>query len=117
MSWYTRSLIPGDVHRGVLNQGDVHAVCGLKFFPLRGSTQVACSTLPESGQVCLKCTAQAPNQVVIPAVCSWHPEEVISLVVGNLGRRRITLDSPHTCSGCAFTLPIDPLFNTLGKWV
>jgi hypothetical protein len=32
MSWFVRSLVPGDVHRGVVNEGSVRAACGLEFF-------------------------------------------------------------------------------------
>lgn len=83
-----RSLIPGDVHRGIFDQGDVRAVCGLTFFPIRvgGQRHAHCCRLPESGQACPKCMTQAPNQAAISAVCSRHPEKVISLVVSDIGR-------------------------------
>jgi hypothetical protein len=41
MSWYLRSLAPGDVHRGVFDHGSVRAVCGVEFLPLRVSGQAA----------------------------------------------------------------------------
>lgn len=78
---------------------------------------MCCHRLPQTEQVCPKCMVWADNQVAIPAVCSRHPEEVISPVVSKLDRGHITLDSPHASNGCAFTVTIDPLFNTLGKWL
>jgi hypothetical protein len=117
VSWFVRLWTPGEVHRGVFNQGMVQAACDLVFFPLRVEGQVRCHRLPQAEQVCQACMVWGDNQVAIPAVCSRHPEEVISMVVSKLDRGRITLDSPHTPQGCAFTVTIDPLFNTLGEWL
>lgn len=94
VSWFVRSWAPGDVHRGVFNQGMVQAACGLVFFPLRIEGQVCCHRLPQAEQVYPKCMVWADDQVAIPAVCSRH-----------------------TSNGCAFTVTIDPLFNTLGEWL
>lgn len=63
MSWYVRSWAPGDVHRSVFDQGIVHAACDLKFFPIRVGDQAHYPRLPEAGQVCRKCIAQAANQM------------------------------------------------------
>jgi hypothetical protein len=67
MSWHVRSLAPGDVHRGVLNEGSVRAACGLKFF---SASRSPCSELPPPEQVCPSCLAQTDGQVMITAMCS-----------------------------------------------
>ncbi|MGB6163189.1 MAG: hypothetical protein WBF75_11585 [Pseudonocardiaceae bacterium] len=117
MSWYVRSLAPGDVHRGVFDHGSVRAACGVEFFPVRVSPQQArCFKLPAPEQVCPACLAQANDQVVIPATCSAHPEGVIDLVVRGLGERRIELES-HAPGGCALTVDATLLFDVLGEWL
>ena len=58
MSWFVRSLAPGDVHRGALDEGRVRAVCGLTFLPLRESGQARYSELPEPEWVCAGCLAR-----------------------------------------------------------
>jgi hypothetical protein len=118
MSWYLRSLAPGDAHRGVLGHGSACAVCGVEFLPLRVSGQALCSQLPASEQVCPACMAPANGQaVVIPATCSAHPGAagVIGLVVRRLGDGRIELES-HPLGGCALTVNATLLFDVLGEW-
>lgn len=120
MSWYPRSLAPGDVHRGVYEDGSVRAACGLEFFPLRMSGQVSgralCSELPEPERVCPACLARANDRVVIPATCSTHPAGVIDVVVRGLGDGRIELES-HAPGGCALTVDAALLFDVLGEWL
>jgi len=117
MSWYVRSLAPGDAHRGVFEQGGVRAACGVEFFPVRVSPQQArCCELPAPEQVCPACLAQANDQVVIPAMCSAHPEGVIDLVMRGLGEGRIELAS-HVPGGCALTVQATLLFDVLGEWL
>jgi hypothetical protein len=119
MSWYLRSLAPGDVHRGVFDHGSVRAVCGVEFLPLRVSGQASCSELPAPEQVCPACMAQPNGQVVvIPATCSEHPGAagVIGLVVRGLGDGRIELES-HPLGGCALTVEAALLFDVLGEWL
>jgi hypothetical protein len=116
MSWYVRSLAPGDAHRGVFEQGSVRAACGVEFFPVRVSPQVFCCALPAPEQVCPACLAQANDQVVIPATCSAHPDGVIDLVVRGLGEDRIELES-HAPGGCALTVQATLLFDVLGEWL
>jgi hypothetical protein len=53
---------------------------------------------------------------VIPATCARHPEEVISLVVGDLGDGRITLNSDPD-GGYALTVHAALLFDALGQWL
>lgn len=116
MSWYVRSLAPGDVHRGVFDEGSVRAACGMEFFPLWVSGQVRCANLPRPEQVCSACLAQADDQMVIPAACARHPDEVIGLVVRGLGDGRITLES-HAPGGCALTVEATLMFDVLGEWL
>jgi hypothetical protein len=116
MSWFVRSLAPGDVHRGVLDEGRVRAACGLAFLPLRESGRVLCCELPEPERVCPGCLARAKGQRAIPATCARHPEKVISLVVGDLGDGRITLNSDAD-GECALTVHATLLFDALGEWL
>lgn len=114
MSWYVRSLAPGDVHRGVFEQGSVRAACGMEFLPTRGSGQVH---LPQPEQVCPACLARANGRVVIPATCSAHPGGVVGLVVRGLGDGRIALETPHAPGGCVVTVRVALLFDVLGEWL
>lgn len=114
MSWYVRSLAPGDVHRGVFEQGSVRAACGVEFLTKRGSGQ---AHLPQPEQVCPACLARANGQVVIPATCSAHPEGVVGLVVRGLGDGQIALETPHAPDGCVFTVEGALLFDVLGEWL
>jgi hypothetical protein len=116
MSWYVRSLAPGDVHRGVLDEGRVRAACGLTFLPSRDSGQVLGCELPEPERICPGCLARAKDQTAIPAICARYPEEVISLVVGDLGNGRITLNSDAD-GGCGLTVHAALLFDALGEWL
>jgi hypothetical protein len=116
VSWFVRSLAPGDVHRGVLDEGRVRAACGLTFLPSRDSGQVLCCELPEPERICTGCLARAKAQRAIPATRARHPEEVISLVVRDLGDGRITLDSDAD-GGCALTVHAALLFDVLGEWL
>ncbi|MBV9162485.1 MAG: hypothetical protein JO281_13240 [Pseudonocardiales bacterium] len=118
MSWYVRSVAPGDVHRGVCAHGSVRAVCGVSFFPARVSSQALLSELPEPEQVCPGCMARANGQlVVIPATCSTHYSAVISLVARRLGDGRIGLESAPMHGGCALTVDATLLFDVLGEWL
>jgi hypothetical protein len=118
VSWYVRSLAPGDVHRSVLEHGSVRAVCGVSFLPARVSPQALLSELPEPEQVCPGCMARANSQLaVIPATCSTHHSAVISLVTRRLGDGRIGLESAPTHGGCAFTVDATLLFDVLGQWL
>jgi hypothetical protein len=115
MSWYVRSLAPGDVHRGVFEQGSARAACGMEFLPTRGSGQVH---LPQPEQVCPACLARANGQVVIPATCSLHPDGVVDLVVRGFEHGRIELGTPHGHGGeCVLTVEGALLFDVLGEWL
>ncbi|MBV9143017.1 MAG: hypothetical protein JO115_19245 [Pseudonocardiales bacterium] len=121
LAWYVRSLAPRDVHRGVFTEGSVHAVCGTKFFPQRDpdSDHVRCIRLPQGGQVCPACLAQANGQVVvIPATCSRHPDAtgVLELVVRGLGDGRIELEA-HPGDGCVLTVDAALVLDVLGTWL
>jgi hypothetical protein len=100
----------------VLDEGRVRADCGLAFLPSRESSQVLCCELPEPERICPGCLARAKDQRVIPATCARHPEEVISLVVGELGDGRITLSS-DTDGGSTLTVHAALLFDALGEWL
>jgi hypothetical protein len=120
-SWYVRSLAPRDVHRGVLTDSSVRAVCGTEFFPQLESEsgQVHCCRLPQSGQVCPACLAQTNGHVaVIPATCSRHadPAEILELVIRGLGGSRIELAS-HPGDGCVLTVDATLVFDLLGTWL
>jgi len=79
----------------------------------RGSHTAARCPRPSECRVCL---ARTNNQVAIPAMCSRHPDEVISLGVRGLGDGRITLE-PHTGGGCALTIHAALVFDVLGAWL
>lgn len=118
MSWYVRSVAPGDVHRGGCDEGSVRAACGLNFFPLRESGQASCVELPAPERICPACLAGADDQVVIPGTCLRHPGAVgvLDLVVRRVGLGRIELDS-HAPAGCALTVHVALLFDVLGQWL
>lgn len=119
MSWYLRSVLPEDVHRGMLEEGKVRADCGMKFLPLRVGGQVGCVALPEPEQVCSACVARSDSHVAFPVTCSTHPgaaEGVISLVVRRLDNGRIELES-HARGGCVLTLEATLLFDVVGQWL
>lgn len=118
MSWYMRSLAPGDVHRGVCEHGSVRAACGVNFLSVRPRPQAPCE-LPAPEQLCPGCMSQEGGQVVVvPAMCSTHPDAagVISLVVRGVGDGRIE-GEPHGHSGCALTVDATLLFDVLGEWL
>lgn len=117
--WYVRSWAPGDVHRGVLEEGSVRAACGMSFYPLLAeSGSPACSRLPAPEQLCPACTVRPKALMVIPATCSTHPttEVVVALVVRGLGNGRVELRS-HPDTGCALTVQAALLVNVVGLWV
>ncbi|MBV9161080.1 MAG: hypothetical protein JO281_05900 [Pseudonocardiales bacterium] len=116
MSWYARSLAPGDVHRGAFDEGLVRAACGLTFLPSRDSGQARYSELPEPERICPRCLTRTKGQRAIPATHARHPEEVISLVVRDLGDSRITLNSDADGGG-ALTVHAAPLFAALREWL
>jgi hypothetical protein len=101
----------------VLDEGRVRAACGLTFLPSRESSQVLCCELPEPERICPGCLARTDGHVaVIPATCSTHLGEVISLVVRDLGNGRITLSSDADGGG-ALTVHAALLFDALGEWL
>ena len=116
MSWFVRSLAPGDVHRGALDEGRVRAACGLTFLPSRDSGQARYSELPEPERICRGCLARAKGQRAIPAIRARHPEEVISLVVDDLGDGRITLTSDAE-GGRVLIVHAALLCDALGEWL
>jgi hypothetical protein len=78
---------------------------------------VLCCELPEPERICPGCLAGADGHVaVIPATCSTHLGEVISLVVRDLGDGRITLTS-ETDGGYVLTVHAALLVDTLGEWL
>ena len=112
-----RSLAPGDVHRGVLDEGRVRAACGLTFLPSRDSGQARYSELPEPEWVCAGCLAQVEGHLaVIPATCSTRRGEVLSLLVRDLGDGRITLTSDAD-GGYVLTVHAVLLCDALGEWL
>ena len=118
MRWYLRSQSFRDIHQGLLSRGQVDAVCGVAFTPLRQSGRVLAFPMPDPEGVCPQCWELASTQVMIPATCSTHPdtEQVIGLVLRKLVNGRIELGS-HVSGGCVLTVDASVLFDVLGEWL